>query len=81
MLKQKNLTNFYHAMLQNIEYLTAKEENTKKYNLYFEVTDFNLSVEGDIVKLQIGYYAAKTALFQSFVKLNVLPSQTNIVFP
>ena len=25
MLKQKNLTNFYHAMLQNIEYLTAKE--------------------------------------------------------
>lgn len=25
MLKQKNLTNFYNAMLQNIEYLTAKE--------------------------------------------------------
>ena len=25
MLKQKNLTSFYHAMLQNIEYLTAKE--------------------------------------------------------
>ena len=49
---ERNLK-FVIGEIKSYYYRKVFEPLDKKYNLYFEVTDFNLSVEGDIVKLQV----------------------------
>ena len=49
---ERNLK-FVIGEIKSYYYRKVFEPLDKKYNLYFEVLDFNLSVEGDIVKLQV----------------------------
>lgn len=45
--------------IKSYYYRKMFEPLDKKYNLYFEITDYNLSVEGDIVKVEINEFISE----------------------
>lgn len=45
--------------IKSYYYRKVFEPLDKKYNLYFEITDYNLSVEGDIVKVEINEFISE----------------------